>query len=91
MKLTVQDHISIVIDSNSTSPKSPLTEPRTKNQLDISQYDSIASLCEDRFQKFVYNVRIINVISLFLADMTFANEGNKTYLDDLVNFEKMVS
>lgn len=30
-------------------------------------------------------------VSLFLADMTFTNEGNKTYLDDLVNFEKMVS
>jgi len=25
------------------------------------------------------------------ADMTFTHEGNKTYFDGLVNFEKMVS
>ena len=37
------------------------------------------------------------VISLHLrlvfyaADMTFTHEGNKTYFDGLVNFEKMVS
>lgn len=26
-----------------------------------------------------------------LPDMTFAHEGNKTFVDNLVNFEKMVS
>lgn len=27
----------------------------------------------------------------FLSDMTFTHEGNKTFIDSLVNFEKMVS
>ncbi|KAK2564970.1 Rap guanine nucleotide exchange factor 4 [Acropora cervicornis] len=32
---------------------------------------------------------ILPFVPLLIKDMTFANEGNKTYLDDLVNFEKM--
>lgn len=28
---------------------------------------------------------------IFLSDMTFTHEGNKTFVDSLVNFEKMVS
>jgi len=28
---------------------------------------------------------------VFDTDMTFTHEGNKTYFDGLVNFEKMVS
>lgn len=27
---------------------------------------------------------------LFLPDITFIHEGNKTFLDNLVNFEKLV-
>lgn len=27
---------------------------------------------------------------LYIADMTFTHEGNKTFIDNLVNFEKMV-
>lgn len=35
---------------------------------------------------------IIPFMPLFLKDMTFAHEGNKTYLENLlINFEKMVS
>jgi hypothetical protein len=37
---------------------------------------------------------LVNISHLFItvfSDMTFTHEGNKTYFDGLVNFEKMVS
>uniref|UniRef100_A0A8C5GHG8 Rap guanine nucleotide exchange factor 4-like n=1 Tax=Gouania willdenowi TaxID=441366 RepID=A0A8C5GHG8_GOUWI len=34
---------------------------------------------------------IIPFMPLLLKDMTFTHEGNKTYIDNMVNFEKMVS
>ena len=34
---------------------------------------------------------LIILSSISISDMTFTHEGNKTYFDGLVNFEKMVS
>lgn len=34
---------------------------------------------------------IIPFMPLLLKDMTFSHEGNKTYMEGLLNFEKMVS
>jgi len=31
------------------------------------------------------------LFAFYAVDMTFTHEGNKTYFDGLVNFEKMVS
>ena len=46
----------------------------------------------------VYRLRVakmkppmIPFMPLLCKDMTFTHEGNKTYFDGLVNFEKMVS
>lgn len=35
--------------------------------------------------------RMSNISIFALSDMTFTHEGNKTFTDRLVNFEKMVS
>lgn len=45
-----------------------------------------------RYRIFISNLEppIIPFMPLFLKDMTFAHEGNKTYLENgLINFEKM--
>ena len=47
-----------------------------------------------RYRIFISKLEppIIPFMPLFLKDMTFAHEGNKTYLENgLINFEKMVS
>lgn len=47
-----------------------------------------------RYRIFISRLEppIIPFMPLFLKDMTFAHEGNKTYLENgLINFEKMVS
>lgn len=31
------------------------------------------------------------IFAAFFTDMTFTHEGNKTFIDNMVNFEKMVS
>lgn len=33
---------------------------------------------------------LVSLDLVFLPDMTFTHEGNKTFIDNLVNFEKMV-
>lgn len=35
--------------------------------------------------------RTLTVLSSFASDITFIHEGNKTFLDNLLNFDKLVS
>lgn len=41
------------------------------------------------FCKLIEDTRLIHQLSI--VDLTFTHDGNKTYFDGLVNFEKMVS
>lgn len=62
----------------------------------FSQFESLIdpSRNQRRYRIFISKLEppIIPFMPLFLKDMTFAHEGNKTYLENgLINFEKMVS
>lgn len=62
----------------------------------FSQFESLIdpSRNQRRYRIFISKMEppIIPFMPLFLKDMTFAHEGNKTYLENgLINFEKMVS
>ena len=62
----------------------------------FSQFESLIDPSRNhrRYRIFISKMEppIIPFMPLFLKDMTFAHEGNKTYLENgLINFEKMVS
>ena len=62
----------------------------------FSQFESLIDPSRNhrRYRIFISKMEppIIPFMPLFLKDMTFAHEGNKTYLENgLTNFEKMVS
>ncbi|XP_068744447.1 rap guanine nucleotide exchange factor 4-like isoform X2 [Montipora capricornis] len=59
-------------------------------------YEQFESILEPSRNHRVYRLLlgkvkppILPFMPLLIKDMTFTNEGNSTYLDDLVNFEKM--
>lgn len=61
----------------------------------FSQFESLIDPSRNhrRYRIFISKMEppIIPFMPLFLKDMTFAHEGNKTYLENgLINFEKMV-
>lgn len=62
----------------------------------FSQFESLIDPSRNhrRYRLFISKMDppIIPFMPLFLKDMTFAHEGNKTYVENgLINFEKMVS
>lgn len=62
----------------------------------FSQFESLIDPSRNhrRYRIFISKMEppIIPFMPLLLKDMTFAHEGNKTYLENgLINFEKMVS
>lgn len=84
--------------SNMAVARLTQTWERLPNKLKrtFSQFESLIdpSRNQRRYRIFISKMEppIIPFMPLFLKDMTFAHEGNKTYLENgLINFEKMVS
>jgi len=84
--------------SNMAVARLTQTWERLPNKLKrtFSQFESLIDPSRNhrRYRIFISRMEppIIPFMPLFLKDMTFAHEGNKTYLENgLINFEKMVS
>lgn len=84
--------------SNMAVARLTQTWERLPNKLKrtFSQFESLIDPSRNhrRYRIFISKMEppIIPFMPLFLKDMTFAHEGNKTHLENgLINFEKMVS